>query len=498
METNPLLRLLGRVFGSFRWSPPEWLHAVGRAALRLWVAASELAARRRRLVKGLAWGLGAAVLVIGAAGYWWSHRPRPLELTVTVSAPAVTAIEAVPKPNPLRIQFGGSAARLERIGKPLAQEATANVRVPGMYSYFQVSAIDVRLVPNEKNEPEQVVMVSLSTGATEAELTRNVTAWILPKDRPPVEGSELVKDYRWYSAAEIGPEILARSARLSLTPIPAGRDDADLHGFKFAAPVGAFVYVTVRKGTRSFGGYVLPNEAAAIVRVPEYPKEVKIAQPGAILSLAGEKKVSVFARDVDAVRFEVARVIPGQVAHLVTQSSGTFAEPQFDSWRFGPDDLTERFEEKRPLQRRAPGKALYTSFDLAPYLGEGASRHGVFLFKVESWDPVRNRSTGVEDRRLLLVTDLGMVAKRNADRSHDLFIQTIRDGTPAAGVTVEVLGRNGLPVISAITDAEGHARLPRLDDFKHEKAPVAFLARRESRCRTSSERRPNRAASPPS
>ncbi|HEX7622998.1 MAG TPA: MG2 domain-containing protein, partial [Anaeromyxobacteraceae bacterium] len=49
---------------------------------------------------------------------------------------------------------------------------------------------------------------------------------------------------------------------------------------------------------------------------------------------------------------------------------------------------------------------------------------------------------------------------------------------PAVGVTVQVLGRNGLPVVSATTDAEGHARLPRLDDFKHEKAPVAFLALR--------------------
>ncbi len=57
-------------------------------------------------------------------------------------------------------------------------------------------------------------------------------------------------------------------------------------------------------------------------------------------------------------------------------------------------------------------------------------------------------------------------------------MQSIKSGTPAGGVTVQVLGRNGLPVVSATTDSDGHARLPRLDDFKHERAAVAFLARR--------------------
>ena len=319
--------------------------------------------------------------------------------------------------------------------------------------------------------------MELSAGATEAEMKRAVSAWLLPRDRPAADGNPAVKDYR-YTPEEVGPEVLARSTRLQLAPIPADRNDATLHSFKFQAPVGARLYVRVEKGTRSFGGYVLAKEAAAVLDVPEYPQELKIAQPGALLSLSGEKKVSIFARDVDGVRFEVARVIPGQVAHLVTQSSGTFAEPRFDAWRFGPDDLTERFEEQRPLQRPAAGKAQYTAFDLAPYLDRGGSRHGVFLFKVQGWDPVKNRTTGVQDQRLLLVTDLGLLVKRNADRSHEVFVQAINGGGPVGGATVEVLGRNGLPVMAVSTDATGHAHLPRLDDLKHEKAPVAFLARR--------------------
>jgi len=638
---------LRATFGTLSWAPPNWLAASARRTRRLAEGVRTFAsAHRRAVVMGAA---GCALAVIAAAGVvrWLESRPRPLRLSVTVVAPGLTRIEAAPRPEPLRVVFGASAARLDRIGKPVSHGVTlepqvpgewkfeddrtlvfrpaedwgvgqdyritldrslfpghvllehdelafrsapfearfarsefyqdptnpqlkqvvatvsfshpidgtdlakrislrlrgerggllglrggkkhsftlsfdklkgeayvrsepiaipeddtamtvtveagaraarggkpadhaiaTEVAIPGMYTSFRVSEARLALVPNERLEPEQVLVVETTAGATEDQVSKNVAAWILPKDRPARDGQEAVKDYRWSSPLEIGPEILSLGTKLSLTPVPADRDDATLHSFRFEAPVGAHVYLRVAKGTRSFGGYVLAQEFATVARVPEFPKEVKIAQPGALLSLSGEKKVSILARDVAGLRIQVARVLPGQVAHLVTQTSGTFSEPHFDSYRFGADDLTERFEEKRPLQKNSPGKAQYAGLDLGRYLGDGNGRHGLFLLEIESWDPVRDRTTGARDQRFLLITDLGLVAKMNADKSHDVFVQSIKSGAPAAGVAVQVLGRNGLPVVSVTTDAEGHARLPRLDDFKQEKAPVAFLALR--------------------
>jgi uncharacterized protein YfaS (alpha-2-macroglobulin family) len=639
--------VLGKVFGSLRWTPPGWSGPVVHATRRLASGVSGFSRRHRRPLTIATAGFGVLLLAAGALAIWLASRPRPLEIAVSVEAPGLTAIEPEPHPNPLRIRFDRSAARLERIGKPLSQgvrldpslpgewkfeddrtlvfrpaqdwavgqkyrvtlgrtllpehvrlatyevkfasapftasithaefyqdptnplvkrvvarvafshpvdagdlakrlalrmrgekggllglgakshpltvsydklkgeayvrsepipippenawmsvtveagaraarggpptasPVSSEVQIPGMYSYFRLSQARLALVPNERFEPEQVLVIETTAGATEDELGKAVAAWVLPKDRPALSApmaQEAVKDYRW-SADEIGPEILALSTQVALAPIPADRADAALHSFKVQVPVGRFLYVRVAKGTRSFGGYVLAQEASTVVAVPAFPKELKIAQPGALLSLAGDKKISILARDIEGIRFEVARILPGEVTHLVTQSQGTFAEPEFE-WRFGPDDLTERFEEKRTLQQLAPGKAQYAAFDLAPYLGEGSSRHGLFLFKAESWDPTLQKATGVHDQRLLLVTDLGLVVKQGADKGHDVFVQNIHAGTPASGVAIQVLGRNGLPVVSATTDADGHARLPRLDDFQREKAPVAFLARR--------------------
>ena len=82
---------------------------------------------------------------------------------------------------------------------------------------------------------------------------------------------------------------------------------------------------------------------------------------------------------------------------------------------------------------------------------------------------------GEVDSRLVLVSDLGILSKQAGDGSHDVFVQSIQTGRPVAGAHVQVIGRNGQPVLGQITDGDGHARLPSLRDLRREKAPTMFL-----------------------
>ncbi|HSI85304.1 MAG TPA: MG2 domain-containing protein, partial [Candidatus Methylacidiphilales bacterium] len=88
------------------------------------------------------------------------------------------------------------------------------------------------------------------------------------------------------------------------------------------------------------------------------------------------------------------------------------------------------------------------------------------------YDPVL-----LSDRRFIIVTDLGMLVKHNADASRDVFVQSIQTGKPVAGVSIEVIGVNGQPVVSATTDAEGRAALPVIAGLKNERMPIAIVAR---------------------
>src|SRR5690606_25940551 len=137
-------------------------------------------------------------------------------------------------------------------------------------------------------------------------------------------------------------------------------------------------------------------------------------------------------------------------------------------------------------------KAQYEAVDLGKYLDDNAGdRRGVFLLRVQAWNPdtdrpldyapeAWNQTLGAKlaDARLLVVTDLGMVVKRSVDGSQDVFVQSIATGAPVAGASVEVIGRNGLPVLTETSDADGHVRFPDLKNFQRERDPVLYLARR--------------------
>ncbi len=212
------------------------------------------------------------------------------------------------------------------------------------------------------------------------------------------------------------------------------------------------------------------------------PKELKIASSGSLLSLAGEKKISIVSRGVAAMQIEVSRLLPGSVSHLVSQTNGTFTQPRFSTWAFNFDDLSQVFTQVRPLINDPTGKNQYSVFDFAPLLSSGALPRGLFSIKVTAWDAVEQQPVvgAPTDSRLILLTDLGLLVKDSADGSHDVFVQSIRSGKPLESVAVDILGRNGLPVMSAKTDVNGHAAFPNLKDFKREKAPTAYVVQKDN------------------
>src|SRR5439155_368102 len=128
----------------------------------------------------------------------------------------------------------------------------------------------------------------------------------------------------------------------------------------------------------------------------ENEMQLKILSQGSLLAVSGERKVAILVRDLPGLRIEVGRVLPSQLQHLVSQSFGDFAHPQFGN-QFGSDNLVERFERKVPLPNLPRGRPHYHALDLSEYLrADGAERRGVFLLTVLSYDPAMDRPTDAE------------------------------------------------------------------------------------------------------
>jgi len=383
---------------------------------------------------------------------------------------------AIPEKDSAMLLKIDSGARAVRGGPATSAKLEREIAIPGVFNFFRISGAQLSLARNERFEPEQVFVLETTTGVAAKELEGAVTATVLPLYRPDAKEDARKYPHHW-SAAEVGPEILKLGTALKLAAISSEADYATLLSYKYQAEPGRFVHVRVKKGIKSFGGYVMAKDYEAVLQVPAFPKELKILYDGAILSLSGEKKVSLYSRDIEAIKFEIGRVLPSQIQHLLTQSDGEFKNPQFDSSRFNEDNITERFTEMRVLDKVAPGKTQYHGFDLTRYL-DTENRRGLFLVHAEAYDREGKQASGVSDRRLILVTDLGVLVKDALDGSHDVFVQSIYTGEPVAGAKVDVLGKNGQAVISAVTDANGHAALPSLKSFVRQQEPTLYLVQK--------------------
>jgi uncharacterized protein YfaS (alpha-2-macroglobulin family) len=404
---------------------------------------------------------------------------------------------------------------------PLTDDLAHDIAIPGLNS-LAVNDVSPKVVNNEKNEPEQVLVLQTSSTVHEREMQKAVAVWLLPeKHLDAARNSPDGALFDW-SSTEVDEATLKRGQRLALDAVPAEREFTGLHSFKYKAPVGRYLYVQVAPGIKSFGGYVLGKGVARVLRVPAYPSALKILSEGALLALSGEKKVAVLVRDLPGVQVEIGRILPSQLQHLVSQANGSFARPDFYG-SFGADNLTERFERKVPLPNLQPGQAHYEAVDLSEYLkGDGAARRGVFLLTVKSYDPAADERAakrrqnaarrpgeaapegeeeqGAEppgrdadsdgdadngggggqktDKRLVLVTDLGIVVKKSIDGSQDVYIQSIYTGKPVGGAAIDIVGVNGQVLFTQTTDAAGHARFARIEGLAREKAPLMVLARK--------------------
>ena len=365
-------------------------------------------------------------------------------------------------------------------GRGAADSVEQDIVIPGLFS-LRVNSADMVLVNNERYEPEQVLTLETSATANENEMNNRVEAWVLPVYNPETPIEQRKSSFFWSDVKQIGDSLLKQSEKLALNPIPSELENTTSHGYKFEADAGRFIYLRVAKGLKSFGGYAMGETFDRIVYVKQFPKEVRILHSGSLLPLSGERKVPVLARDVEAMQYEIGRMVPGQIQHLVSQTYGEFGKPNFSNYNFNFDNLIERFTEISDLPKLAPGKAQYTALDLGKYLKEGGEgKRGLFVVKVQAYDQINKRPLGNADTRLIVLTDLGLLAKQAVDGSQDVFVQSIHGGMPVSGASVQVIGKNGLPMLTRETDGEGHVHFPSLREFNREQTPVLYLVKKDS------------------
>ena len=409
-------------------------------------------------------------------------------------------------------------------GAQLQGAVEQKTQIPSKATAFQIKTIDSSIVRNKEGEPEQILNVETSSDIATPELAKALHIYLLPKREAPKsetsdedstsdsaadenatessdentsketsrtdeesssEEEETTKtdsaETKWANADEITDEILEQAKVVKFTAIPTEKEFARDHHFKFRLEGDGQLYVRIDKGLKARSGYELAEEHANIVEPAELPQEIEIQGDGGLLALGGERKLSIRSRGVPVIKFEIDRVLSTQINHLVSQTEGEFQAPEFKNASFDQDNISRIAREDQTIALQNKWKANYSAFDLAKYLqkpADGGSERGLFFITARGWDPVAKKFIkNVKTMRFILVSDLGLLVKKNADQTSDVFVVSIKTGQPLANVTVDILGRNGIAVQSAKTSPDGRVTFTSVDKNEHERKAVVYVAR---------------------
>ena len=389
------------------------------------------------------------------------------------------------------------------------------VKIPSIATAFQINSIEGNIARNKNGEPEQVVILSTTADIGTRELAKAVKVWLLPKRKPETkeesetaetesaeqtdssaeskessasdESEDTTKESKdenskWQSATDVPDDVLEQAKPVEFTPIPSEKAQDRQHAFRVRVETDGELYIRITKGVRAFGDYPLAEDYNAVVAVPELPREVQIQSQGGLLALSGERKLSIRSRGLSAIEYEIARVATTQINHLVSQTGGKFEDPEFhEPSLFNKENISRIAVQHQPIALENKWKANYSAFDFSEQLrkpSDGGSERGLFFLIARGWDPAKNKPiTSIKDSRFLLVTDVGILTKKNTDGRSDVFLVSVKTGKPISGATVEILGKNGVPIQTSNTAADGHCTFPSVEKSEREKSPVAFVAR---------------------
>lgn len=373
-----------------------------------------------------------------------------------------------------------------QLGGKSIEEDSAKVSVPGMSDYVRINEIETSLVKNEEQNYDQMLVIETKGSVSVEEILEHISVYELPKDLPEMEGWKGSKDYYWTSQY-VTEEILNMSKKLEIKGIPTAEPAASLNSFSFKATPGRYLYVKLTGGINFFGGYKLRFSETTdgvyekCIKIPYYPRELSIMSEGTILSLSGSKKMALYSRGVDQVFYRLSRIMPKDVNHLISMSNGDMKNFRFSNYNFNENNIAESEISSYRIPDASAEHISYFSYDFTDKIRTVSSKNlknGLFIFQVaDKQESLGTGSyhSGLSDKRLILITDLGFIVKKNTDGTRDVFVQSISSGQPEAYATVRVVGLNGNTLVSTQTDSTGHAKLPVISDFKGEHRPTAFI-----------------------
>ncbi|MDR1195679.1 MAG: hypothetical protein LBL00_04285 [Endomicrobium sp.] len=360
-----------------------------------------------------------------------------------------------------------------------------SMQIDSSDSFFNIKGVEV-ISPSEIGANYNLSVESTDILNSETLLSNNkIKAWLLPYEDAKNWQNANMEDVR---------AALENAKELNLEAIPANTTNPF---FKIIDDVNSsarayYVYVLFNPGMASEGGFSTDEKKEFVAHMGILSKRLQILGSGSVIPLSSEHILNFVSQGLSSVDVKVSRILPGSVNHLIAQTGGDIKNPYFGSKsrtryyddyddyyededyriepsRFNESDISSIFSKKISLTDTGIKPNFFT-LDLKEYFKRGDL--GIFL--------VDAASDGISQKRLITITDIGLMYKKETDGKLKLFALSIVDQQPLSGAKAELISRNGTALKTVYTDSDGIAVFEVSSSLGAEKKPVAFVVSKGS------------------
>lgn len=350
------------------------------------------------------------------------------------------------------------------------EKIQTSVSIPGLTDFIKVESVDLSVVENDDFSCDQVLTINTKGKVNIEELYKNIEVYLLPTQKPAEAGlksseeifneysdEDEIPNYNWlnYSEEEITENILALSKKISLTPLENENEFSSTNNFIYSAPDDRYLYVHINNGVQFYGNYNLYEDFNTINYIEKIKPEVSIVSEGTILSFSGSKRIPIYSRGINKLQYEISKINPTEVNDLISMSNGDMKQFSFkNKYLFNEENIAQTFKTVEDLQVQHNNELIYSSYNFTNDINaknKDDCKTGLFLFNVSDYE-----NKNICDKRLILITDLGIIVKSSCNDKKDIFIQSIQTGLPIENAKVSLISKNGSELLSAFTDSQGH------------------------------------------
>lgn len=356
-------------------------------------------------------------------------------------------------------------------GGKLASNFEYAVKIPPKNEIFKIVGCEAGIenLPNLSVKQNIIVEFSLPVSPKQFD-SKKIKAVLLPREKVQTEEAKNNPPYSWWSFAEITEDVLDKAEPLELTVMNKSDEESRflMLAPKTAIEAGRSAYITLFAPVQGPDGFALHENTACLVQFQSLNGTVKIMQKGSLLSLHGDKKLSLYARNADKIHYVVRQIRPEFINSYVP----LLRQAEYNEvYGYQLDPLSIVHEGDLPLAFVNAEKAQFSSLDLTPFV---KGNKGFFHVTVTAQ---KGDVFVAEDSRFIMLSDLGLIVKADDSEEHiKAYVISLPTGKPVGGAAIEVLGANGIALFSGKTDRNGTITLPSLKGYEREKQVTALVA----------------------